>query len=140
MVTDIHVFATANTEYHLRGALCVAIRDRRTGEWLTEHDALGAEVTCMLARVGGQWRRHVLSPRTGSALWFSKVQVTTSTIRACRPATNHETTQYPILAGATLVDAPTLPPAREDQTGRQTVESADEGFTMVDPAWLETVH
>lgn len=137
---SVHVFATQNTEYHLRGALCVAIRDRRSGEWLTEHEALGAEVTCMLARVGGQWRRHVLSPRTGSALWFSRVQVTTSTIRTCRPATEHEIAQYLMLAGVTVVDPPRLPPAREDQTGRQMVDSVDEGFTTVDPSWLETVH
>lgn len=136
-VTDTHVFATHNTEYHLRGALCVAIRDRRTGEWLVEHEALGAKVTCMLARYGGQWRRHVLSPRTGSVLWFESVQVTTSAIRVCRPAADHETQQYPMLAGVTRVDPPRLPPAREDQTGRQAVDS--DSFTTVDPAWLETM-
>lgn len=133
---QVHVFATQNTEYHLRGALCVAMRDRRSGEWITEHDALGAEVTCMLARIGGQWRRHALSVRIGSVLWFERVQVTTSSIRVIRAATEHETAQYPLLGSVTMVDPPRLPPAREDQTGRQSVESA---FTTVDPAWLETV-
>ena len=137
----VHVFATHNTEYHLRASRCVAIRDRRTGEWITEHQALGADVTCMLApQRGGGWRRHALSPRTGSVLWFQSVEVTTSTIRVARVAEEHETAQYPLLAGVTIIDPPRLlPPARDDQTGRQPTESV-ESFTEVDPSWLETVH
>lgn len=34
------VFYTQNTEYHLRDAECVGVRDRTTGEWLADHAAL----------------------------------------------------------------------------------------------------
>ncbi len=34
------VFMTRNTEYHFRDELCVAVRDRRSGEWLPGHLAL----------------------------------------------------------------------------------------------------
>jgi hypothetical protein len=34
------VFYTANTEYHLRDAECVGVRDRSSGTWLTHHAAL----------------------------------------------------------------------------------------------------
>ena len=65
------VFATRNTEYHLRNGVCVAVRDRRSGEWHVDHPTLGAAVTHMLARRGRQWRRHALSQRIGSSLCFA---------------------------------------------------------------------
>jgi hypothetical protein len=34
------VFVTRNTEYHFRDSFCVAVRDRRTGEFLHGHLAL----------------------------------------------------------------------------------------------------
>lgn len=34
------VFFTRNTEYHLRQDECVGVRDRQTGRWLGEHQAL----------------------------------------------------------------------------------------------------
>ena len=34
------VYVTRNTEYHLRKDQCVAVRDRRSGEWLRAHLAL----------------------------------------------------------------------------------------------------
>lgn len=132
------VYATRNTEYHLRGDLCVAVRDRRTGEWLSSHESLGHKVTCMVAAVRGEWRKHALSPRVGSCLWFDGVQVTTGSIRVIRPATPHEVAQYPLLAGATIVDVRHLPAAREDQTGRQSTEM--DRWEPVDPSWLETHH
>ncbi|HYO96028.1 MAG TPA: hypothetical protein VER33_16025 [Polyangiaceae bacterium] len=33
-------YLTRNTEYHFRGALCIAVRDRRSGRWLSAHLAL----------------------------------------------------------------------------------------------------
>jgi hypothetical protein len=38
------VFVTRNTEYHLRRDVCVAVRDRRSGEWLRGHLALRQRV------------------------------------------------------------------------------------------------
>lgn len=34
------VYVTRNTEYHVRRDLCVAVRDRRSGQWLRRHLAL----------------------------------------------------------------------------------------------------
>jgi hypothetical protein len=34
------VFYTNNTEYHLRDAECVGVRDRSSGTWLSHHAAL----------------------------------------------------------------------------------------------------
>jgi hypothetical protein len=38
------VFVTRNTEYHIRKDVCVAVRDRRSGEWLRGHLALRQRV------------------------------------------------------------------------------------------------
>lgn len=35
------VYVTHNTEYHTRDGVCVAVRDRRTGQWDARHRALG---------------------------------------------------------------------------------------------------
>jgi len=34
------VYVTRNTEYHLRGGTCVAVRDRKTGQFLQSHLAI----------------------------------------------------------------------------------------------------
>jgi len=34
-------YVTSNTEYHFREGICVAVRDRRTGQFLGAHVALG---------------------------------------------------------------------------------------------------
>src|SRR5690349_19424965 len=39
------VFVTLNTEYHCRDGICVAVRDRRTGEFKKTHAALGKHVS-----------------------------------------------------------------------------------------------
>jgi len=38
------VYVTRNTEYHFRDGFCVAVRDRRTGEYLQGHLALQRRV------------------------------------------------------------------------------------------------
>ena len=38
------VYLTRNTEYHLRDGFCVAVRDRRTGDFLQGHLALQRRV------------------------------------------------------------------------------------------------
>jgi len=35
------VYVTHNTEYHTRDGICLAVRDRRTGQWDASHRALG---------------------------------------------------------------------------------------------------
>ena len=39
------VFVTRNSEYHVRRNVCVGVRDRRTGEWLSGHVALRSTVS-----------------------------------------------------------------------------------------------
>ncbi|MBX3250707.1 MAG: hypothetical protein KF901_26245 [Myxococcales bacterium] len=95
----VTVYATRNTEYHLRGDLCVAVRDRETLAWASSSQVLGQRVTCMVVSIRGQLRRHTLSPRIGSSLWFESVQAMTSSIRVIRPATSEEVAAYPSLAG-----------------------------------------
>jgi hypothetical protein len=39
------VYVTRNTEYHFRDGYCVAVRDRRTGDFLHGHLALRRRIT-----------------------------------------------------------------------------------------------
>jgi hypothetical protein len=39
------MYVTRNTEYHFRDAVCVAVRDRRSGTWLPSHLALRRKLT-----------------------------------------------------------------------------------------------
>jgi hypothetical protein len=39
------VFVTRNSEYHCRDGVCVAVRDRKTGEFLQGHTALGRRMS-----------------------------------------------------------------------------------------------
>lgn len=109
------IFVTRNTEYHLDGTICVGIRDRRTGAFAANHPALLQEVTYMLARYRGGWKKHAFSPRVGSALCFERVDVTTGAVRGVRQSTPAEEQFYQyqqaLPGGATMVDVaiPALP-------------------------------
>ncbi len=35
------VFFTRNSEYHTRAGACVAVRNRRSGVWISKHEAVG---------------------------------------------------------------------------------------------------
>ncbi len=39
------VFVTRNTEYHVRGEICVAVRDRERGQYLPTHHAVGGKLS-----------------------------------------------------------------------------------------------
>ena len=66
------VFVTKNTEYHFRGDRCVAVRDRRSSQWLPSHLAIGR-------RLSGGVHFHKKgaalpvcdSPAVGEALYFA---------------------------------------------------------------------
>jgi hypothetical protein len=65
------LFVTRNTEYHFRDTVCVAVRDRRSGNWLPSHLALHRKVS-------GRVRFHPNGiaipdpgdPEIGEALYF----------------------------------------------------------------------
>lgn len=37
-------FVTRNREYHVRDGLCVAVRDRKSQVWISNHEAIGMEL------------------------------------------------------------------------------------------------
>ena len=77
------VFVTRNTEYHVRGAVCVGVRDRRSGEWLRAHLALKSRVSGGLKfHVGGGVLPNAGMPSIGESLFFHAAgrDLVTSTI------------------------------------------------------------
>ncbi|MDY0060182.1 MAG: hypothetical protein RBU45_10260 [Myxococcota bacterium] len=80
-------FVTRNTEYHLRGEICVAVRDRQSGAWLSEHNALGTRLLGSLARTTHGFAL-VAPGELGSSLWFNQKGldvVTSSVMEVDRP-------------------------------------------------------
>lgn len=63
------LFVTQNTEYHLRGRECVAVRDLWSGRWLREHPALGRRLfgAVMPSEKGLE---PLSEPKSGCLLWF----------------------------------------------------------------------
>lgn len=39
------LYVTHNTEYHTRDGVCIGVRDRRTGQWVAQHRALGHKMS-----------------------------------------------------------------------------------------------
>jgi hypothetical protein len=67
------VFFTRNTEYHFRNALCVAVRDRRTGEWLPGHLALRRQLFGSIRFfMNGAILPNPGEPKIGEALFFGE--------------------------------------------------------------------
>ncbi len=65
------VFVTRNTEYHFRDRLCVAVRDRRSGDFLAGHLALKRELCGGVHRVpNGTLLPKEEEPKPGEALYF----------------------------------------------------------------------
>jgi hypothetical protein len=66
------VYVTRNTEYHFRDGFCVAVRDRRTGEFLHGHLALQRRVQGGLRFfLNGAIAPNPGEPRPGESLFFS---------------------------------------------------------------------
>jgi hypothetical protein len=67
------MFVTRNTEYFLVDGLCVAVRDRRTEQWLEGHLALGRELSGGVRILkNGEAIPVEAAPQVGEALYFSK--------------------------------------------------------------------
>ncbi|HQP38358.1 MAG TPA: hypothetical protein PLI95_24405 [Polyangiaceae bacterium] len=65
------MYVTRNSEYHFRDGLCVAVRDRASGEWLPGHVALNRQLTGSLRfYANGSIRPSLGSPRVGESLFF----------------------------------------------------------------------
>lgn len=79
------VFVTRNTEYHVRRDQCVAVKDRRSGEWLRAHLALRGRVSGALRFTDeGGIQPNPGTPAIGESLFFraSGRDLVTSTILA----------------------------------------------------------
>jgi hypothetical protein len=63
---------TRNTEYHLESGVCVAVRDRATGNWQLCHEALGRRLSASVRQQVGQPPQASLEkPEVGDALFFA---------------------------------------------------------------------
>jgi hypothetical protein len=86
------VFVTRNTEYHFRDGLCVAVRDRQSGEWISDHVALQRSVSgSLMFFPNGAIRPNLGQPRVGEALFFAtggRDLVTSPLICEARPSKN----------------------------------------------------
>jgi len=75
------VFVTHNTEYHLRRNQCVAVRDRRTGEWVDDHLALCRRAVGSIAFMNeGGISASSRMPQVGEALCFDGLSLVTSPV------------------------------------------------------------
>ena len=63
------VFLTRNSEYHVRGHVCIGVRDRRSGHWLAQHPALTRPLAQSVVDVDGRLRSIGL-PARGEFLEF----------------------------------------------------------------------
>lgn len=66
------MYVTRNSEYHFRDGMCVAVRDRASGEWLPGHVALHRQLTGSLRFFSnGSIRPSLGQPRVGESLFFA---------------------------------------------------------------------
>jgi hypothetical protein len=66
------VYVTKNTEYHFRDGFCVAVRDRRTGDFLHGHLALRRRIHGGLKfYLNGAIVPNPGEPKVGEALYFA---------------------------------------------------------------------
>ena len=66
------VYVTRNTEYHFRDASCVAVRDRRTGDFLPGHLAISRTLQCGLKFFSnGAIVPNSGDPQPGEGLYFA---------------------------------------------------------------------
>ncbi len=63
------VFLTRNSEYHVRGHVCIGVRDRRTGQWVREHPALRRPLSQSVADATGHLQT-LCVPSLGDPLEF----------------------------------------------------------------------
>ena len=65
------MYVTRNTEYHFKDAVCVAVRDRRSGSWLPSHLALHRRVSGRVRfQMNGVAIPDTGEPSVGEALYF----------------------------------------------------------------------
>jgi hypothetical protein len=69
------MYVTRNTEYHFRGQICVAVRDRKTGCFLQSHLAVARTLSCGVRyQDNGTAIPSGGPPLVGEALYFSSAR------------------------------------------------------------------
>jgi hypothetical protein len=92
------VYMTRNTEYHIRDGLCVAVRNRRTGEWLPGHLALRRQLFGGLRFfMNGALQPNPGEPQVGEALFFGEGgrDLITSPLQSVERPTRETVEDYP---------------------------------------------
>jgi len=95
-------YMTRNTEYHLESGICVAVRDRATGNWQLCHGALGRRLSASVRQQGGLAPRPSLdAPELGDALFFgpcgpSATEVLTSSLLSIERPQKATIDAYPV--------------------------------------------
>lgn len=82
------VFVTRNTEYHVRSRVCVAVRDRKTDSWLTQHPALGRTMEGSLRFLASGIIPSIEDPSIGDSIYFRREErdvITSRVERVARP-------------------------------------------------------
>ena len=83
------VFVTRNTEYHVRNATCVGVRDRQSGAWKSTHFAVNQKVAGAIRFFeGGALSASAGLPQIGESLYFETTGrdlVTSAVVSVERP-------------------------------------------------------
>jgi hypothetical protein len=93
------VYVTKNTEYHFRDGFCVAVRDRRTGDFLQGHLALRRRIHGGLKFfLNGAIIPNPGEPQVGEALYFASDgrDLVTSPLEAVERPSKELTAAYTI--------------------------------------------
>ena len=84
------VFVTRNSEYHVRRRVCVGVRDRETGAWVSEHFALERPIVGSIRFFeNGSMSASAGLPGIGESMYFEDLGndlVTSSVVSVERPA------------------------------------------------------
>jgi len=95
-------YMTRNTEYHLESGVCVAVRDRATGNWQLCHGALGRRLSASVRQQAGQPPHpSIEAPELGDALFFgpsgaSGTEVLTSSLLSIERPQKATIDAYPV--------------------------------------------
>ena len=102
------MYVTRNTEYHFRDAVCVAVRDRRSGNWLPSHLALQRRVSGrVIFHANGVAVPNEGAPEIGEALYFGDDgrELVTSRLTSIERPAKQLVVDYPEASGFIDFDA-----------------------------------
>ncbi len=93
------VFVTRNTEYHVRSNVCVAVRDRRSGDWYRTHEAINRQVSGAVSiEPRGVVAAAPRTPNVGDALCFENSFLVTSPVESIERPERAVVALYPTAA------------------------------------------